>query len=125
MLPTDCLFTQTHEYLRVQDGSAAVGITTHATEQLGDVVFVELPAVGRVLKKGESFGVVESVKAVSDLYAPVGGTVAAVNEELNDQPGLVNEDSFGKGWIIRLEPFDQDDLASCLNSEAYAALIGG
>ncbi len=125
MLPTDCLYTQTHEYLRVQGGSAVVGITTHATEQLGDVVFVELPAVGRVLQKGESFGVVESVKAVSDLYAPVGGTVVAVNEALEGQPGLVNEDAFGEGWIIRLEPFTEADLAACLTPEAYATLIGG
>ncbi|MNY33191.1 Glycine cleavage system H protein [compost metagenome] len=87
-------------------------------------MFVELPEVGRVLKKGESFGVIESVKAVSDLYTPIGGTVVAVNETLNDEPSTINEDGYGEGWIIKLQTVDQADVADALTPEQYQALIG-
>ena len=115
--PADARFTKTHEYIR-PDGS--VGISQHATEQLGDVVFVELPAVGATLKKGQSFGVVESVKAVSDLYAPVDGTVSEVNAALNEEPGLVSEEPFGRGWMLKLTPADASQLDELMTSDAYA-----
>lgn len=115
--PADARFTKTHEYIR-PDGS--VGISQHATEQLGDVVFVELPAVGATLKKGQSFGVVESVKAVSDLYAPVDGTVTEVNAALTEEPGLVSEEPFGRGWMLKLTPADASQLDELMTSDAYA-----
>lgn len=115
--PTDARFTKTHEYIR-PDGS--VGISRHATEQLGDVVFVELPAVGATLKKGQSFGVVESVKAVSDLYAPVDGTVTEVNAALTEEPGLVSEEPFGRGWMLKLTPADASQLDELMTPDAYA-----
>jgi glycine cleavage system H protein len=96
-------FTQTHEWVRTEDAGAKVGVSQYAQSQLGDVIYLELPDVGRRLKPGERFGVIESVKAASDLYTPVGGEVAAVNEELKDHPEYVNQDPYGKGWIIQLK----------------------
>lgn len=124
MIPQDLKYTKSHEYVRFSGDEATIGITDFATEQLGDIVFVELPEVGRVLKKGESFGVIESVKAVSDLYSPIGGTVVAINESLNDEPSMVNEDGYGQGWIIKLQPASADDAADALTPEQYQALIG-
>ncbi|MBO9540657.1 glycine cleavage system protein GcvH [bacterium] len=124
MIPQDLKYTKSHEYVRFSGDEATIGITNFAADQLGDVVFVELPEVGRVLKKGESFGVIESVKAVSDLYSPIGGTVVAINESLNDEPSMINEDSFGEGWIIKLQPANLEDAADALNPEQYQALIG-
>jgi len=95
-------FTATHEWVKVEDGTATVGISDHAQSQLGDVIFVELPAVGTALDPGSRFGVIESVKAASDLYAPVGGTVTAVNDTLADKPELVNNDPYGEGWMLKL-----------------------
>jgi glycine cleavage system H protein len=112
-------YTKEHEWL-APDGT--VGITDYAQDALGDVVFVELPAVGRVLTAGEAFGVVESVKSVSDLYSPVAGTVAAVNESLRERPELINQDPYGEGWIIRLDgAAGGQDL---LDAAAYRALVG-
>jgi glycine cleavage system H protein len=96
-------YTKTHEWLTVEGKTATVGITDFAQAQLGDVVFLDLPAPGRKLARGDPFGVVESVKAASDLYAPAAGTVAAVNEKLTSKPELVNSDPFGEGWIMKLE----------------------
>lgn len=124
MIPQDLKYTKSHEYVRFSGDEATIGITDFAADQLGDVVFVELPEVGRVLKKGESFGVIESVKAVSDLYSPIGGTVVAINEGLNDEPSMVNEDGYGEGWIIKLQPSSEDDAADALTPEQYQALIG-
>ncbi|MNX94278.1 Glycine cleavage system H protein [compost metagenome] len=124
MIPQDLKYTKSHEYVRFSGDEATIGITDFAAQQLGDVVFVELPEVGRVLKKGESFGVIESVKAVSDLYSPIGGTVVAINESLNDEPSTINEDSFGEGWIIKLQPASAEDAADTLNPDQYQALIG-
>lgn len=124
MLPPDLKYTKSHEYVRLLGGEATLGITDFAADQLGDVVYIELPEVGRTLKKGESFGVIESVKAVSDLYSPLSGTVTEVNEALNDEPAQVNEDSFGKGWIIKLKPADEAELADTLSAEQYRVLIG-
>ncbi len=114
--PQDLRYTEDHEWLR-KDGQ--VGVTDFAQDQLGDVVFVELPEVGRQLKKGEAFGVVESVKSVSDLFAPVAGKVAKVNQELVDHPELINQDPYGSGWLIALEGVDADDAAGLLDAAAY------
>jgi glycine cleavage system H protein len=118
-IPEDRQYTQEHEWL-TPDGT--VGITDYAQEALGDVVFVELPAVGRTLKRGEAFGVVESVKSVSDLYSPADGTVAAVNEALKDRPELINQDPYGAGWIIRLAVAGEPQ--GLLDADAYRTLVG-
>lgn len=124
MLPQDLKYTASHEYVRMAGDEATVGITDFAAEQLGDVVYAELPEVGRVLEKGAVFGVVESVKAVSDLYSPVSGTVSEINEELNDEPSLINDDPYGKGWIIKLKPANAADLADALTPEQYRTTAG-
>lgn len=116
-------FSTSHEWVRVEAGAATVGISDHAQSELGDVIFVELPAVGSVLKPGGKFGTIESVKAASDLYAPVGGTVSAVNDQLSDEPERVNADPYGEGWMIRLDNVD-DSGASLLDEAGYRE-IGG
>jgi glycine cleavage system H protein len=116
-------FTESHEWVHLEGGTATVGISDHAQSELGDVIFIELPAVGAVLKAGEKFGTIESVKAASDLYAPVGGTVAAVNDQLGDAPERVNGDPYGEGWMIRLEKVD--DSGAKLVDEAGYREIGG
>jgi glycine cleavage system H protein len=115
-------FTESHEWVHVESGVATVGISDHAQSELGDVIFIELPAVGAVLKAGEKFGTIESVKAASDLYAPVGGTVTGVNDQLADAPERVNADPYGEGWMIRLNHVD--DNAALLDEAGYKA-IGG
>jgi glycine cleavage system H protein len=114
-------FTATHEWVETTDGGARVGITDFAQAQLGDVIFLEQPEVGTTLKAGGRFGVIESVKAASDLFAPVGGRVAEVNTELADHPELVNTDPYGAGWILRLEDVDESG-ADLLDESAYARL---
>jgi glycine cleavage system H protein len=123
MVPADLRYTNDHEWIRVEAGEAVVGITTYATEQLGDIVFVELPAIGRSVEQAKAFGVVESVKAVSDLFAPVSGDVVAVNEELTSRPELVNEDPYGAGWMIRLRVADAAEVDTLLDASGYDALI--
>ena len=115
-------FTEEHEWLREEDGLIVVGITEHAAEQLGDVVFVELPEIDVVVGAADEAGVVESVKAASDVYAPVAGTVVAINEALEDAPETVNEDRYGNGWFFRLQPNNADDLEGLLTADAYEAL---
>lgn len=119
--PTDLRYTRDHEWVRVDGDQATVGITQYAADQLGDIVFVELPEVGGQLTQFGTFGVVESVKAVSDLYAPVSGTVVEVNEALRDAPELLNSDPFGDGWIARLELGDASELDGLMDAAAYAA----
>jgi glycine cleavage system H protein len=116
-VPEELQYTKTHEWIRLEDDIATVGITEHAQEELGDVVFIELPEKGASFGAGESFGTVESVKAVSDLYAPVGGEVVEVNETLNDSPELINEDPYGDGWMIRLRVSGEGDLLSASEYE--------
>jgi glycine cleavage system H protein len=116
-------FTESHEWVHVEGGVATIGISDHAQSELGDVIFVELPAVGTVLKVGDKFGTIESVKAASDLYAPVGGTVTGVNDQLTDAPERVNADPYGEGWMIRLNSVD-DSGAKLLDEAAYKE-IGG
>ncbi len=116
-VPGDLQYTKSHEWVRVEDGVATVGITDHAQDELGDVVFVELPEQGATLAPGDSFGAVESVKAVSDLYAPVGGEVVEVNGALEDSPEKINEDPYGEGWILKLQISDEGDLLSAADYE--------
>ena len=117
-------FTPDHEWIDAANAEAApVGITQHAQEALGDVVFVELPAVGRTLDKGEVAGVVESVKAAADLYMPVGGEVVEVNEALRADPSLANSDPLGAGWFFKVRPSDASEMASLMDQAAYDALV--
>jgi glycine cleavage system H protein len=120
--PTNLKYTKDHEWIRVDGGEAAVGITDFAQKQLGDVVFVELPEVGRRVAQGEVFGTIESVKAVSELFAPVGGEVIAVNGELANHPEHVNKKAH-EAWMIRLRPDDAGELDGLLDAEAYAKLV--
>jgi glycine cleavage system H protein len=119
--PDDLAYSREHEWVRTDGTRATIGITSFAAEELGDIVFVELPEVGTSIAQFGTFGVVESVKAVSDLYAPVSGEVVEVNEALRDQPELLNSDPFGEGWIARVEMADTSELNSLLDAEAYAA----
>jgi glycine cleavage system H protein len=116
-LPQDLQYTKSHEWVRQDGDTATVGITDHAQEELGDVVFVELPAEGESFDAGESFGTVESVKAVSDLYAPVAGEVVEVNSALEDAPEKINEDPYGEGWIVKLRT--SGDAADLLSADEY------
>jgi len=116
-------FATTHEWVRVDGDSATIGITDHAQSQLGDVIFVELPEVGARLEAGAKFGAIESVKAASDLYAPVGGTVSEVNPTLSDSPEVVNNDPYGAGWMLRLRDVGEGSV-ELLDEGAYAALVG-
>ena len=123
MVPTDLRYTKDHEWVRVDGDEATVGITEYAAGQLGDIVFVELPDAGRSLAQFAAFGVVESVKAVSDLFAPVTGEVTAANEALAGSPELVNSDPYGEGWMVRLRLASPDEVGELLDPTAYNALI--
>lgn len=116
-------YTKDHEYISVEGDEGTVGITDYAQSQLGDVVFVELPAVGRTLTKGEEAAVVESVKAASEVFSPVSGTVTAVNNDLEGAPGAVNEDAAGRGWFLKIEIKDAAELAELMSEEDYAAYV--
>ncbi len=122
--PSEYKYARTHEWVRLEDGIASVGITAYAAEQLGDVVFVELPAVGIRLKQFERLGVVESVKAVSDLYSPLSGVVTETNGSLSDRPELVNLSPFEEGWMVKLSPSDRSELDNLLSSKKYEEMIG-
>ncbi|MBN1224578.1 MAG: glycine cleavage system protein GcvH [Candidatus Aminicenantes bacterium] len=124
MYPDDFYYTKDHEWIKVKEGVATVGITEFAQKQLGDVVYVELPAPGTALEFHQSFGVVESVKAVSDIYAPVSGEVTMVNEKLDDSPELVNDDPHGQGWIIQLRLKDVSELEKLLSASDYEKFLG-
>jgi len=117
--PDELGYLESHEWARREDGTAQVGITDFAQDELGDVVFVELPDVGDELAAQAEFGVVESIKAVSDLYAPVGGEVVAVNEELFNTPELVNDDPYGEGWMLEIEFDDESDFDDLLAADEY------
>ena len=123
MVPTDLRYTSDHEWVRVEGETATIGITDFAASQLGDVVFVDLPPAGTTLEQFGTFGVVESVKAVSDLYAPVSGEVTAANADLASQPELVNSDPYGAGWMIRVTIGDAAQVGSLLDAAAYERLI--
>jgi len=121
-IPNELKYTKDHEWLRVEGNTAVIGITDYAQEQLGDIVFVEVPGEGDELGAGDTLGVVESVKAASDIYSPVSGTVVKVNEELADAPELVNQDPYGQAWIAEIELSNPDELAELLDSAAYEEL---
>ena len=122
MVPGDLRYTKDHEWIRVEGDEAVVGITQFAADQLGDIVFVELPAAGKALDRHATFGVVESVKAVSDLFAPIAGEVTAANDALAGSPELVNGDPYGEGWMVRLRITDTDQLGELLDAAAYEDL---
>lgn len=123
-LPGDLLYTDEHEWLRREDdGSVTIGITDHAQTALGDLVYVELPEVGQDLAAGGDMAVVESVKAASDVYAPIDGTVLAVNEELSDDPEKINGDPYGDGWIVKLQPSEAIDESALLAPNDYQELL--
>lgn len=121
-VPNDLRFTKDHEWVRLEGDEATVGITAYAADQLGDIVFVELPDVGKALSQHGTFGVVESVKAVSDLFAPLSGEVAATNDALTGSPELVNGDPYGDGWMIRVKLADTAEVDGLLDAAAYDAL---
>jgi glycine cleavage system H protein len=116
-------FTRDHEWVRLDGDAATIGITDHAQNALGDVVFVDLPEIGREVAAGEACAVVESVKAASDIYAPVGGRIVEVNSALTEDPGLVNREPGGEGWFFKLEPRDQAELAGLMDEAAYHAFV--
>ena len=118
-IPDDRRYSQEDEWARLEEDRITVGVTDYAQQQLGDIVFVELPAVGSTVERGEPFGVIESVKAVSDLYAPVSGEVVEVNGDLADHPEHVNDDCYTDGWMITIEPSDESDLDSLLDAASY------
>jgi len=116
-------YAKSHEWVKVEGKTAAIGLSPYAQDQLGDIVYVELPPVGKELKSGEELGVVESVKSVSSLYLPISGKVAEVNAALNDSPQLINEDPLGKGWIIKVEMSNPADLDNLLSEDNYKKLL--
>ncbi len=123
-VPAELKYNDSHEWVRLEaDGTVTVGITNHAQEALGDVVFVETPAVGSELSAGSSAGVVESVKAASDIYSPIDGTVLATNPALEGEPELVNSDPYGEGWMVKIALSDVSQLEDLLDAEAYQALL--
>ena len=122
-VPADLRYTKDHEWVRIEGDTATFGITDHAQEALGDIVFVELPDVGRTVDAGEAYGVVESVKAVSDVYAPVAGEISEVNGALEDEPDLVNSDAYGAGWIAKVTIGGDNDMAELLTADEYATFL--
>lgn len=122
-VPANLLFTKDHEWIKVEDGEALIGITDYAQTELGEIVFVELPAVGDSIVKEKTFGTVEAVKAVSDLFMPVSGEVMDFNTQLEDKPELINEDPYGEGWMIRIKLNDPAEVEDLLSADAYSALI--
>lgn len=125
MTPAGLRYTKDHEWAKKDGDLLVVGITHYAQDQLGDVVFVELPAVGRKVEAGQSFGVIEAVKTVSDLYAPVGGEIVEVNPALAEQPALVNQAPYEGGWMIKLKPTSPADVDALLDAQAYETLLQG
>jgi glycine cleavage system H protein len=123
MVPTDLRYTKDHEWVRVDGDEATIGITAYAADQLGDIVFVELPEIGRTVEQFAAFGVVESVKAVSDLFAPLAGEVTGANGELASRPELVNSDPYGEGWMLRIRAADLAQADELLAPDAYDALV--
>jgi glycine cleavage system H protein len=122
-LPDDLKYSKEHEWVKVDGEVATVGITDHAQSNLGDIVYVELPKEGETLTKDETFGVVESVKAVSDCYSPVTGTVKEINTNVGDSPETINEDCYGEGWILKIEMSDKSELKELMDAKQYEAFV--
>lgn len=123
-VPTELRYLESHEWIQAKGDALRCGITDYAQQELSDVVFVELPEIGKKIKKGDTLCVVESVKAASDIYAPVSGVVKSVNDQLNTSPELINKDAYGEGWICTLEPSDPAEVDSLLTADAYSSQIG-
>ena len=124
-VPTNLKYTSDHEWLNAEDKNCCIiGITDHAQDSLGDVTFVELPEVGKTFSKGDVFGVVESVKAASDLFMPVGGQIQEINENLSDSPENLNQNPYGDGWLVKVKPDSENDLDNLLSPEQYKQAIG-
>lgn len=123
-IPQDRFYSKEHLWCRLADGAGLVGITAHAQAELGEIVYVDLPAAGAPLVRGEPFGSIESIKAVSDLIAPVSGTVAAANADLAAHPGLVNSSPYDQGWLVRLEPVNEAEARQLMDAAAYRACLG-
>ncbi|WP_336864081.1 glycine cleavage system protein GcvH [Peribacillus frigoritolerans] len=123
--PKELRYTKEHEWVKTEDGTVRIGITAFAQSELGDIVFVELPEIGDQLKANEPFGSVESVKTVSELYAPISGKVVEVNEDLSDNPEYVNESPYEKAWMVVLEPSNVSDIENLMSAEEYESLING
>ena len=122
-IPAGLRYSKEHEWVATEEEVATIGITDYAQEQLGEIVYVELPAVGDKISKDDAFGVVESVKAVSDIYAPVSGTVVEVNQELPESPEMINEDPYGDGWLVKVKVSDTSELDDLLDNEEYEELV--
>jgi glycine cleavage system H protein len=123
-IPVDLKYSKSHEWVRInEDGSVTVGISDSAQDQLGDMVFIEVPEVGQTVTAEEACAVVESVKAASDVYAPVSGEIVEVNESLSDAPETVNQDAYGEGWLFRMQPADASELDALLDADAYQAFL--
>lgn len=121
--PTNVKYTSEHEWIRLENDEAIIGITDYAQDQLGDIVFVDVTAEGETLEQGEVFGTIEVVKTVSDLFLPIGGEIVEMNPELEEHPELVNKDPYGEGWIIRIKPTDASQMDELLDAEAYKKII--
>ena len=122
--PDHLLYTKDHEWANFKDNEVVIGITDYAQSQLGDVIFIEIPEVGLELTMGNAFGEVEAVKAVSELYAPISGTITAVNEELEDSPDIVNSDPYGNGWLIKVAPSNPEEKDELMDSLSYEEHVG-
>ena len=123
-LPADLKYTKEHEWAKIDGNVATIGVTEFAQSELGDIAWLEMPAVGDETRKGDPFGTIEAVKTVEDLYAPLSGKIIEINGELLDSPELVNEDPYGKGWIVKLEYSTESEIENLLSAEAYSELIG-
>jgi len=122
VIPEDLQYSEEHEWVRIDGDIATIGITDYAQEQLGDIVFVDLPAVGETVEAGSVIGELESTKSVSDVFAPISGEVVARNDSLESSPEVINSDAYGEGWLLRVRPSDEDPTAGLIEAEAYAAL---
>lgn len=122
-VPAELKYTSEHEWIRIDGNIATIGITNYAQEELGDIVFVELPNVGEEFNKADTFGTIEAVKAVSDLYSPLTGKITEINAELDDSPMIINNDPFGEGWMVKIELKNVDEIEQLLSETSYKALI--
>ncbi|MDQ7785216.1 MAG: glycine cleavage system protein GcvH [Desulfomonilaceae bacterium] len=124
-LPMAVRYAEDHEWVRSAESTVIIGISDYAQDQLGDITYVELPAVGDSFERGDEFGTLESVKAVSELFMPMGGRVVAVNEDLGETPGLINEDPYGRGWIVEIEPSDVREMDALMDARTYREMLRG
>lgn len=124
-IPADLKYTKDHEWVKVEGGTGTVGVTDYAQGELGDIIYVDVTTVGNDVSMGDTFGTIEAVKTVSDMYAPVSGKIAEFNSAVNDNPAIVNQDPYGAGWLVKIEISNMGDLDSLLSPEDYKNLVGG